>query len=411
MRNIPMTSNDDPAASLLPRRAALRRLGLGGLATGLLLGGRANPVEAQSTLPSGATEAAARRAMNAVIQALATGDMSVLALSFAADYVNHTPPRSLTGGAPASPDLAGLQASLTELRAAVPDAALVVDDVVGSGDTAAVRATFRGTVDLATFNLPAGTNPQLTIGGLAFARFVNGQVVESWNYDDAAETLAALRVPAATPTPTQPATPGEVREVKDFTEVALEGIGELRIVQGDSEALTIEAEEKVLKRIETDVSNGKLTIRPARSFNTKEPVTYYLAVKTLTAIEIGGSGSANAAQLTADAFRISSSAASVVAIQELTAKSLEIAASGDGSVTVAGAVEQQTITASGSAKVDASGLQSRAATVSSAGAAQVLVQASETLSAEAKGASRIGYVGNPNVQESTSGAASIQRVN
>lgn len=415
MRDTPANSNEEAISDTLPRRTALRRFGASGLAAGLLLGSRANPAGAQSTLTSAAAEAAARRAVNAINQALSSGDMSVLALSFASDYVNHTPPRSLTNGALVSPDLAGLQASLTELRAAVPDAVLVVDDVVAGGDTAAVRATFRGTADAAAFALPEGTNPRLTIGGLAFGRVANGQVVESWNYDEAAETLAALRVPPTTPTPTpspsQAETPGEVREVKDFTEVALEGVGELRIVQGDREALTIEAEEKVLKRIETEVRQGKLTIRPARSFNTKEAVTYYLAVKNLTAIELSGTGSANAAQLTADALRISSSDASALTIAQLTANSLEITASGNSTVTLAGNVDQQAITASGSAKVDVSQLQSRVATVGSAGAAQVLVQASETLTAEASGASRIGYLGNPDVQQSASGAATIQSVN
>ena len=48
---------------------------------------------------------------------------------------------------------------------------------------------------------------------------------------------------------------GEVRDVSDFQEVALEGVGTLVIEQGETESLTIEAEPKVLQRIETEVQS------------------------------------------------------------------------------------------------------------------------------------------------------------
>ncbi|MGH2614949.1 MAG: hypothetical protein ACRDJC_06905, partial [Thermomicrobiales bacterium] len=82
------------------RRSALRRLGVGGVAAGTAIGFERHVAGAQSALTTAATEAAARRAVSAINQALASGDTSALDSAFAADYVNHTPRRSPATGQP-----------------------------------------------------------------------------------------------------------------------------------------------------------------------------------------------------------------------------------------------------------------------------------------------------------------------
>jgi hypothetical protein len=62
---------------------------------------------------------------------------------------------------------------------------------------------------------------------------------------------------------------------------------------------------------------------------------------------------------------------------------------------------------SGAAQYDASVLQSRAAAISADGAAQAVVNVTETLQASAGGAARIQYIGNPEVSEDVSAAGSV----
>ena len=189
--------NDSPAP--LPRRAVLRQLGAGGLTAGLLLQAFAGQGNAQSAIASAATEAAARRAINAINQALSSGDMSVLNLSFAPNYVNQTPLRSFTTGQAFSGDLAGLSDALTGLRGVMPNAKLLVEDVIAAGDTAAVRVELRGDIDTTLVTLPDGVAPRLIVGGIVMARIENGLVVESWQYNDAASQLAFAPPPQRQP--------------------------------------------------------------------------------------------------------------------------------------------------------------------------------------------------------------------
>lgn len=398
------------ASGAITRRLALRRAGATGLAAGLLAATASSDASAQSSLVSATTEAAARRAINAINRAIETGDMTLLDRAFAPDYVNHTPHRSLRTGQLLTPDLAGLEEGLIEVRAVVPNAVLIVDDVVASGDTAAVRATFRGTIDPAVIPLPEGASPRLSIGGMAFMRIVDGLVVESWQYDEAAEVLEALMKPPPEPTPEPteaPATPGEVREVSDFSEVALEGVGTLIIEQGDTESLTIEAEDRVLRRIESEVQGGRLTIRPARSFNTREPIIYHLRVDDLTGIALSGAGSIEAQQLTTERLTLSLDGAGSLTIGDLSANVLEVTASGNGAVTLGGAVAEQSVSLTGTATFDAANLESQAATVVIDQAAQATVRVSDTLTASVGGAGRLQYIGNPDVRQEVSAAGSI----
>ena len=397
----------------MSRRGALRRLGAGGLAAGVAVGSRQQPAQAQFAISSAITEASARRAIAAINRALAIGDMSGLDATFSPDYVNHTPRRSLVTGQLYSSDLAGLKASLTELRTVVPDGVVLIDDIVASYDTASILASFRGTLRATATKQPDGANVDLRVGGVAFAKISGGQVMQSWNYDDAAEQYGAIVAGVAAPPVEEPVTDngrGEVREVSDIQSVALEGVGTLLIQQGDTESLTIEAEPKVLKRIETEVRNGKLTIRPDRSFSTRESITYHLTIKQLTGIELAGAGQVEVAQLNSDQFRIDGKGAGGVVIDSLTANTLDLTAAGNVQTQLAGTVDSQTITVSDAAKYAAAELSSRIASVTASGASQVTVNVSESLDVHVSGASRVEYIGSPAVTQDVSGAGRLSNV-
>ena len=399
----------------LPRRAALRQLGAGGLGAGLLLHAFTQPGGAQSAIASAATEAAARRAINAINQALSNGDMSVLNLSFAPGYVNHTPARSFTTGQEFSGDLAGLSDALTRLRGVMPNARLLVEDVVASGDTAAVRVVLRGTIDTNLVTLPQGFSPRIAVGGIAMAHLENGLVIESWQYSDAASQFAVAApavtptpVPTATPTPTPAAaTPGEARDVSGFAAIQLQGVGQMQIVQGDQEYLTIDAEEKVLNRIASEVRNGTLVIEPARDFRTDQPITYYVGVKTLGNLSVSGSGAAAADALTADELILDVRGTSSITIASLTATALQATLAGNSKISLAGTVERQDVTLQGTSVYDAGNLDSTDATVTASDTAQAVVHANATLTATASGVAKIVYSGDAAVTPNTSGVASI----
>ena len=399
-------------SAAMSRRSALRRLGESGLMAGAAMGAT-SPVLAQETTDvSAATLEVARQAITAVNQVLATGDASLLDAPFSPDYVDHTPRRSVATGQLQPPSLAGLKASLLELRGVVPDAVFLIEDVIASGDRFALRLTFRGTLDVSAINRPDMSDRVLSVGGVVFGRVAGTQVSESWDYDDAAEVYAFLTAQQSTTgaQPAQPGTGGESRAVQDFQEVELQGIGTLRITQGDTESLTIEAEPRLLRRIETTVSNGRLIIRPSRPIRTREEIVYNLALKQLTSLDISGAGQAEAAQIAGDRLHLGLSGAGTIAIDALTATTLDVAVSGNGVCTLAGSVDSQTVVLSGASRYVAADLASNVASVVVQGAAKAAVRVSGTLNAQISGAGQIDYIGDPAITQQISGVGRLTKV-
>jgi predicted ester cyclase len=340
---------------------------------------------------------------------LASGDPSSVEGVFSPDYVNHTPRRSGKSGQLFSGDRAGLEASIQEVRAAVPDAVLGVEDVIAASDRAAVRVIFGGTIDGKALGIPALDGRVLSIGGGAFLRVANGQIVESWDYDEAAEQLAGALTELGQQAETTVSGQGETRQIANVQEVSLEGIGTLQITQGDTESLTIEAEPKVLKKIETEVKNGRLSIRPSRSFRTREPITYNLTIKQLSAIDLTGAGQVQARQLDSDALEMSVNGAGSLSIDKLTANTLNVTASGKGGIELAGTVDTQTVSLSGAASYRAGDLASRVTTITVDGASQATLQVSDSLDVRVSGAGSVTYSGDPQVTQNVSGAGRVAK--
>ncbi len=184
-------------------------------------------------------------------------------------------------------------------------------------------------------------------------------------------------------------TTSESRDVSGFEEVELRGIGNLSIQQGDSESLTVEAEEDVLPKIRTKVKNNRLIIGPKRNttINTTEPINYELTVKDLTALEVSGSGDVEAEDISTD--------------------ELAVTIDGTGDVEINGEVNSQTVKISGSGDYQAEDLESKRAEVDVGGTGTAIVNVSEELDAQVSGTGSVEYTGDPTVNQEVSGTGEV----
>lgn len=221
----------------------------------------------------------------------------------------------------------------------------------------------------------------------------------------------------------------EDREVGTIHGVNLATIGTLYIEIGDEEALTIRAEDNLMKHIETDVRHGVLCIDNEDNINLRprESVRYYLTVKALDEISISSSGDISAPDFSADMFTINISSSGDLDmgrlecndleidisssgdtyIDELQAKTLELHISSSGNVEIGdGEVDEQDIVINSSGDYDGRHVESNEARVriSSSGDANVRVR--DYLDAHTSSSGDINYYGDPREvddRESSSG--------
>lgn len=131
-----------------------------------------------------------------------------VAVVFAPDVAGHPPHRSLVAGEPFSHDLAGLKASLADIRRFFPDATITNEELITSDDIVAARVTFRGTLDATVLGGSAETNAPPEIGGLLYGRVDDGRITEFWAYFDPSAYLNLIRLQTGTAQATPEASSG-----------------------------------------------------------------------------------------------------------------------------------------------------------------------------------------------------------
>jgi steroid delta-isomerase-like uncharacterized protein len=121
-------------------------------------------------------------------EAINGGNLALLDELVSSDFVLHDPnyPQPVRGAE-------GLKQYFQTFRSAFPDLHFTIEDIIGEGDTVAVRQTGRGTHQGELFGIPP-TGKQLTVTAMIFHRFVNGKPVENWVNSDSMGMLQQLGV-------------------------------------------------------------------------------------------------------------------------------------------------------------------------------------------------------------------------
>jgi len=204
----------------------------------------------------------------------------------------------------------------------------------------------------------------------------------------------------------------ESRDVSNFDELSISSAFVVEISVGNTESLEIEADERYMEDIITEVRNGRLTVKIRDSRNTRrmrESPRLYLTVKSLEYIGISGAVKLTTFDaLESDQFKLDISGASVARI-EVECEDLRVEASGASEIRIEGSTESQSIRTSGASSYSAYDLDSQYAEIRMSGAGSARVSVSDELDVRLSGASDVRYKGSPKVSSSTSGASSVRK--
>jgi hypothetical protein len=201
------------------------------------------------------------------------------------------------------------------------------------------------------------------------------------------------------------------RDAGTFNQIDLNGAGEIIITQGNTESITVEAEDNLMPYIKTSVNNNKLSI----SFDNGMPVPtksvkFHITVKDLSSINISGSGKIISNNLNVNNLAINVNGAADGNLSNFNAQTLKIKISGAGKMTIAGTVNDQTIDISGAGDYSANSLSSKTTSISINGGGKATVRVSNALNATINGGGQISYIGSPQVTQQINGAGNINQI-
>jgi Putative auto-transporter adhesin, head GIN domain len=207
----------------------------------------------------------------------------------------------------------------------------------------------------------------------------------------------------------------EAPPVGPFDHVEIAGHAELILVQGDREAVLVQASSKAQARIRVRSREGRLRIDASEdpswwswfgSGGGRRPtITVYF--KTLEGLEMSGAIKVTSSAIQAPKLRVSASGATSLKVDALKVESLRFSGSGAVKGEFAGSATDQTISISGAGAYRAPKLVSETATVSVSGAGKVIVNAQKKLDASISGAGAIEYFGDPVLKQRVSGVGKI----
>ena len=181
----------------------------------------------------------------------------------------------------------------------------------------------------------------------------------------------------------------ETRQVSGFTQINLDGNGEVTIEEGDAETLTIEADDNVLPALTSEVSDGtlKLGTKQGTTIRTMNPIRYRVTMTELTGISLSGSGAVNG--------------------RDLTIRAVRIDISGSGTVNLSGSGDEQDIRISGSGRYDGLQLTTQKVNAEISGSGEILVAVSAELRVNISGSGSVTYSGDPRIETSISGSGKL----
>ena len=180
----------------------------------------------------------------------------------------------------------------------------------------------------------------------------------------------------------------EKRKLTGFKKIKISRGLNVEVVAQKDFNVEVESDDNLLEFIKTEVADDTLKIYTVKKLKPTAKIRIAVALPELVDANVSG-----AARLTAS---------------DINSESLNIDVSGAGRAKLNGNTANLKINSSGAAKIYAENLQSVNAILDISGASKITVNASEEIRANASGASKISYVGEPkNIIKNISGASKI----
>ncbi len=203
------------------------------------------------------------------------------------------------------------------------------------------------------------------------------------------------------------------RNVSDFTGIKAGDSFNIVIKQSEGSTVKIDADEKILSQIKTEVKDRILIISTEGNIKANNLITISIGIKLLKSLDISGSADVKSEnQLACDQLNLASSGAGDM-ILDIKANEIKMQLSGAGDCTLKGAADLLDANVSGAGNLNASNLEVNKAKIKASGAGDAKVNVKQNLDADVSWAGSIIYKGNPverNVSISGSGSVRESKI-
>jgi hypothetical protein len=200
------------------------------------------------------------------------------------------------------------------------------------------------------------------------------------------------------------------RPAEGVTRVVFSTPGDLSIRVGAQEKLTVDAEPKVLAKLDISVKGDTLTLSSKGSFKTDKSLKYTLTIKSFRKLRSDASGNSTIEGFGGNDIDVESAGSGDISLKNVTPGRLQIAIPGSGNVDASGSGKSLVARIDGAGNIDTVKFLAQVAEAHIDGSGNIRVYADESLKAAISGAGNIEYKGKAKVTQSITGAGSVDRL-
>ena len=194
-----------------------------------------------------------------------------------------------------------------------------------------------------------------------------------------------------------------------FEGISLSFSGDVVLKQGDSQSVTVEAQQNIIDNIVTDVDGRHWKIKFDRPVRNHKGVTVYITMKTLKTAKVSGSGniSTDGSFIGLGDLSTGVSGSGDLNLDVEASGSISSRISGSGNITMSGKADSYSVGISGSGDVKAYDLVASSCTVQISGSGDARVNAQSELEVKISGSGDVTYKGTPRMRSKVSGSGDV----
>ncbi|MFD1551838.1 hypothetical protein DNU06_01930 [Putridiphycobacter roseus] len=205
----------------------------------------------------------------------------------------------------------------------------------------------------------------------------------------------------------------EVRTIEGFSKIKLSTLANVQFVQDSIVSLTIEASEKLIPYIRTNVVGDVLEITTKNNtcIRGKNSLTVYVTGPNLSDINLSGSGNVMVSDLlNSNKMNIKISGSGNVDMENLVANDLTTNISGSGNIYISSTdtLVKNAVKISGSGDVNLSQAITHQSNINISGSGKCKVNVIDELDVKISGSGDVYYTGNPEVDVDITGSGSLK---
>lgn len=202
------------------------------------------------------------------------------------------------------------------------------------------------------------------------------------------------------------------RNTGNFNEIYTHGSFNVKITDGASNSVKVEAQQNLQEYIEVENKGSELHIRNKKGYNirTDKEIVIYISAPALKGVYLSGSGNVSGTnQLKgSDNFEIKSSGSGNVSL-DIETSSLKASIAGSGNITLKGKTNDLDGKIAGSGNIRAKEMQSANTSVKISGSGSAEVVATQKLDTKIAGSGDVKYWGDASVDSKVQGSGSVSR--